>query len=275
MTVSVVLDTPGVSAGRKYARHFLATLLTMSGFSIAISVSAEELMIAVASNFTAPMREIAQSFEDQSTHKVHLAFGSSGKLYAQINHGAPFQAFFSADQEKPFRLVEEGLADAKSRFTYAQGKLVLWSRKPGFVDNQGKVLAGDDYNKLAIANPKLAPYGAAAVQVLESLNLVQTSRARWVQGENIAQTYQFVATGNADLGLVAQSQITRDGQTSRGSAWLVPEDLYAPVRQDAVQLTNSPAMDAFWQYMKGPEAQAIIRRFGYDVSTHRATIEPE
>ena len=227
---------------------------------------AEQLTIAVASNFAAPMQQIARQFEERSGHQVKLAFGSTGKIFAQIYHGAPFQGFFSADQAKPAQLVELGLAEAGSRFTYAEGKLALWSSKSKFVDSNGEVLAHGSYNRLAIANPKLAPYGAAAVEVLQQLGLEESTRPRWVQGENISQTYQFVASGNADLGLVAVSQLLQDGSTTKGSVWVVPEHLYSPIRQDAVILQrglDSSAMNEFWEFVQSAEARAIIRAYGY------------
>ncbi|WP_295797592.1 molybdate ABC transporter substrate-binding protein [uncultured Microbulbifer sp.] len=231
-------------------------------------VRAEELTIAVASNFTAPMREIAARFEAQSDHRVALVFGSSGKIFAQISHGAPYQAFFSADQSKPARLVELGLANGDSRFTYAEGKLALWSRQPDYVDDQGKVLKQGKFNRLALANPKLAPYGAAALEVLQNLQLAEQNRSRWVFGENIAQTYQFVASGNAELGFVALSQILRDGRVSQGSAWVVPEELYNPIRQDAVILKSAEKQSVlreFWRFIQGPEARKIIESYGYGI----------
>lgn len=238
---------------------------------LSINVHADELTIAVASNFTAPMQALAREFEARSGHRVKLAFGSSGKFFAQIRHGAPFQAFFSADQVKPEQLVKLGLAVADSRFTYAEGKLALWSHKPGFVDADGEVLKRGDYNKLAIANPKLAPYGAAAVEVLQRLQLEEQSRPHWVQGENISQAYQFVASGNADLGLVALSQILTNGELAEGSAWVVPPHLYKPIRQDAVLLKRSaelPALREFWQFMHSADAAAIFRAYGYNTPSH-------
>ena len=246
----------------------LRILLTVPFLVAATALRAEELTIAVASNFSAPMQEVARAFEAHSEHKLQLAFGSTGKLYAQIRHGAPFQAFFSADQQTPARLEAEGYALPDSRFTYAQGKLVLWSAQPGAVDADGAVLTRGAFKRLALANPRLAPYGAAAQQVLEALNLLDATRAKWVQGENISQTYQFVATGNAELGLVALSQVMRDGKLVRGSGWIVPSSLYAPIKQDAVILQkgkNSPALRDFWQFMHSDFAQQVIASFGYVV----------
>jgi molybdate transport system substrate-binding protein len=174
--------------------------------------AAEDVQVAVAANFTAPMQAIAAAFEKDTGHKPQLAFGSSGKFYAQIRNGAPFQVFLSADDEKPARLQEEGLAVAGTRFTYAVGQLALWSAKEGVVDNKGDVLKKGGYAHLAIASPKLAPYGAAAIEVLKNLGLLETVQPKFVQGENIAQTYQFVASGNAELGFVALSQVMKDGK---------------------------------------------------------------
>ncbi|WP_299593853.1 molybdate ABC transporter substrate-binding protein [uncultured Microbulbifer sp.] len=232
-----------------------------------LSARGDETTIAVASNFTAPMQAMVNQFEAQSAHRVKVAFGSSGKFFAQINHGAPFDAFFSADAEKPARLIAQGLAEKTSLRTYAEGKLVLWSRRDGFVDDQGLVLKSGQFHKLALANPKLAPYGAAAIEVLQHLKLAQSTRSQWVQGENISQTYQFVASGNADLGLIALSQVMRDGKITEGSAWLVPDSFYGPIRQDAVILKRgreNPALLAFWLFVKSPAAQATIRRYGYN-----------
>ena len=266
--------TAGSSWSNPKAR---ALLVGTFAFLTAMMARGEDLTIAVASNFAAPMQAIATKFEARSGHRVKLAFASSGKIFAQIRHGAPFDAFFSADQEKPARLVALGLAETSSRFTYAEGRLVLWSSQKDLINEQGAVLKSGNFNKLAIANPKLAPYGAAALEALERLKLVDSTRDRWVQGENISQTYLFVASGNADLGLVAASQVIRDGSITAGSAWILPESLYAPIRQDAVILkhaADSPALMDFWSFLKGPTATAIIRAFGYTTdTTHKATRE--
>ena len=229
---------------------------------------AEAVQVAVAANFTAPMQAIAAAFEKDTGYTLRLAFGSSGKFYAQIRNGAPFQVFLSADADKPARLEQEGLAVGGTRFTYAIGQLALWSAKEGMVDSKGEVLKKGDYAHLAIANPKLAPYGEAAIGVLQNLGLLQSLRSRLVQGENIAQTYQFVASGNAELGFVALSQVFRDGRLTHGSAWIVPARLHAPIRQDAVILANgkgSAAAAALMAYLKGDAAKALIRSFGYAI----------
>jgi molybdate transport system substrate-binding protein len=233
-----------------------------------MSLRAAEVQVAVAANFTAPMRAIAAAFEQDTGHKARLAFGSSGKFYAQIRNGAPFQVFLSADDEKPARLEQAGMAVAGTRFTYAIGQLALWSAKAGYVDNKGEVLKQGAYAHLAIANPKLAPYGAAAIEVLKNLGLLETVQPRLVQGENIAQTYQFVASGNAELGFVALSQVTRDGRLTQGSAWIVPAHLHAPIRQDAVILANgkdNAAASALMAYLKSDKAKAVIRAYGYGI----------
>ena len=231
---------------------------------------AEQTTVAVASNFTGAMDKIVTAFEASSGHKVKVAYGATGKIYAQINNGAPFDAFFSADQNAPQKLENEGLALPNSRFTYAIGALALWSAttKEG-QDNLARLQQGD-FNKLALANPKLAPYGVAAVEVLTHLSLKESTEKRWVQGENIAQTYQFVGTGNADLGFVALSQIMENGQIKRGSAWIIPSTMHSPIRQDAVQLIrskNNIATAALLAFMHSPEAQTIMRAYGYQTSS--------
>jgi molybdate transport system substrate-binding protein len=235
---------------------------------LAGAASADEVQVAVASNFTAPMQAIATAFEKDTGHKAQLAFGSSGKFYAQIKNGAPFQVLLSADDEIPAKLEREGMAVSGTRFTYAIGKLALWSAQEGVVDSKGEVLKKDGYAHLAIANPKLAPYGAAAVEVLSKLGLLQAVQPKFVQGENIAQTYQFVASGNADLGFVALSQVLKDGKLSKGSAWIVPSTLHAAIRQDAVILQNgkgNAAARALAAYLKSDKAKAVIRAYGYDI----------
>lgn len=227
---------------------------------------ADSANIAVAANFTAPMQKIAAQFEADTGHTAVLSFGSTGKLYAQISNGAPFQILLAADDKAPARLEAEGKAVPQSRFTYAIGALVLWSADPGVVDAQGKVLQDGNFRHLAIANAKLAPYGEAAVQTMHKLGVADALQARLVQGENIAQTYQFVSTGNAELGFVALSQVMVDGKISKGSAWLVPAELHTPIRQDAVLLNtgkDNAAAQALMQYLHGEKARAIIKAYGY------------
>lgn len=235
---------------------------------LAGGASAEEVQVAVAANFTAPMQVIAAAFEKDTGHKAQLAFGSSGKFYAQIKNGAPFQVFLSADDKIPAKLEQEGIAVAGTRFTYAIGQLALWSAQEGVVDSQGAVLKQGGYAHLAIANPKLAPYGAAAVAVLQNLALFDAVQSKLVQGENIAQTYQFVASGNAEIGFVALSQVFKDGKLIKGSAWIVPSKLHAPIRQDAVILMNgknNAAAKALMLYLKSDKAKAVMRAYGYAV----------
>ena len=242
--------------------------LALALLGAAVAARADEVQVAVAANFTAPMQEIAKRFEAATGHKVLPSFGSTGKFYAQIKNGAPFQALLAADAETPGKLEEEGAAVRGSRFTYAIGKLVLWSAKPGFVDNQGKVLKTGKFDHLSIANPKLAPYGAAGVQVMKDMGVFAAIEPKLVQADNIAQAFQFISTGNAELGFVALSQVIKDGKVSEGSAWIVPEKLYKPILQDAVILNNgrdNPAVIALMDFLKGEEARAVINRFGYSI----------
>jgi molybdate transport system substrate-binding protein len=246
----------------------LATSLTALFLAlIAPGVSAADVQVAVAANFTAPMQAIAAGFEQATGHQAKLAFGSTGKFYAQIKNGAPFDVLLAADDETPAKLEKEGMTVAGSRFTYSIGRLALWSAKPGYVDDQGAVLKQGAFKHLALANPKLAPYGAAAVETLNRLGLLAALQPRFVQGENIAQTFQFVSTGNAELGFVALSQVFEGGKLKRGSAWIVPAGLHAPIRQDAVILArgrDNPAARALMKYLKQDQARAIIRAYGYD-----------
>ncbi len=229
---------------------------------------ADEVQVAVAANFTAPAKQIAAAFEKDTGHKAQLSYGATGKFYAQIRNGAPFEVLLSADDTTPAKLEAEGAAVAGTRFTYATGRLVLWSAKPGYVDDQGAVLKKGDFKHLAIANPKLAPYGAAAIEALTALNLLDAVQAKFVQGENIAQTHQFVASGNAELGFVALSQVMQDSRIASGSAWIVPAGLHQAIRQDAVMLEKGrgkPAAEAWLKYLKGDKAKALIRGFGYEI----------
>lgn len=231
--------------------------------------TAEQLMVAVASNFTATMRELSTAFTKESGHTLNISFGSSGKFYAQIIHGAPFQIFLSADQTKPEALIKAGFVAPASRFTYALGALALWSPNTAVVDARGDVLSGGNYRKLAIANPLLAPYGAAAVDVLRHLNLEASTRSSWVSGENIAQTYQFVSTGNAELGFVSLSQIMDHGRLISGSVWIVPKDLYRLIKQDAVLLKtaeHNAAAQEFMAFLRSAKAKHIIRSYGYQLA---------
>ena len=246
----------------RFIQSLSALLLALT----AHAACAAEVRVAVAANFTAPMQKIAADFEKVTGHRAQLAFGSTGKFYAQIRNGAPFEVLLAADDETPARLEREGMAVAGSRFTYSIGQLALWSAKPGYVDDKGEVLKKGAFNHLALANPKLAPYGAAAVETLGKLGLLGSTEGKFVQGENIAQTFQFVSTGNAELGFVALSQVVEGGRLKSGSAWVVPARLHAPIRQDAVVLTkgkSNPAADALVKFLKTDQARAVIKSYGY------------
>jgi molybdate transport system substrate-binding protein len=238
----------------------------MTGLFLCAPAHAAELSVAVAANFTAPMQKIAEAFEKETGHKLVLSYGSTGKFYAQIKNGAPFEVLFAADDETPARLEQEGQSVAGTRFTYAIGKLVLWSKQPGLVDEQGEVLRTGAFERIALADPRLAPYGAAAMQTLSKLGLADALGSKFVQGENIGQAYQFVATQNAPLGFVALSQVFAEGRLTEGSAWMVPETLYEPIRQDAIILArgkDNPAAPELMRYLRGDAAKAIIRSYGY------------
>ena len=236
--------------------------------SVSFGACADELSVAVAANFTAPMKQIAAEFEKDTGHKVIASFGSTGKFYAQIKNGAPFEVLLTADDETPTRLVKENAAVAGSQFTYAIGKLMLWSAKPGMVDAAGEVLKKGGFDHIALADPKLAPYGAAAVETMKALGVYDSLQPKIVTAENIAQAYQFVSSGNSQLGFVALSQVLKDGKIE-GSAWQVPANLYTPIRQDAVVLDRGrgkPAAEALMKFLKTDKTKAIIKSFGYELS---------
>jgi molybdate transport system substrate-binding protein len=225
---------------------------------------AAQTNVAVAANFTDAAKEIAAVFHQKTGHEAVLSFGSSGQFYSQIMQDAPFQIFLSADNERPKKLVDDGLGVAESRFTYAVGKLVLWSKTPDLVKGE-ETLKTASFAKLSICNPVAAPYGAAAVEAMKSLKVYDTLQPKFVEGANITQAFQFVQTGNAELGFVALSQLT--GNDS-GSRWLVPQRLYTPILQEAVLLkkgASNEAATAFITFLKGPEARAIIEKYGYEV----------
>jgi molybdate transport system substrate-binding protein len=235
---------------------------------LSFAAHAGEVQVAVAANFAAPMEKIAAGFAADTGHKAVVATGSTGKFYTQIKNGAPFEVLLAADDETPKKLEADGLAVAGSSRTYAIGKLALYSTRPGYVDAQGEVLKKGSFQHLALANPKLAPYGAAAMQTLKALGLEQALAPRIVQGENIAQAWQFVATGSAELGFVALSQISNPAQPAAGSWWIVPASLYTPIRQDAVLLKKGEgqaAAAALLEYLKSDKARALIRSFGYEL----------
>ncbi|TKK27353.1 molybdate ABC transporter substrate-binding protein [Pseudomonas sp. CFBP13528] len=230
------------------------------------SAQADEVQVAVAANFTAPIQAIAADFKKDTGHTLVAAYGATGQFYTQIKNGAPFQVFLSADDTTPQKLEAEGETVKGSRFTYAVGTLALWSAKDGYVDAQGEVLKRNAFKHLSIANPKTAPYGLAATQVLAREGLTDQVRDKIVEGQNITQAYQFVSTGNAELGFVALSQIYKDGKVSSGSAWVVPSSLHDPIKQDAVILAkgkDSAAAKALVDYLKGPKAAAVIKSYGY------------
>jgi molybdate transport system substrate-binding protein len=250
------MKTPG--------RAGLAALLA----SAALGARAAEVQVAVAANFALPLDRIAAGFNAATGHTLKISAGSTGKFYSQIVAGAPFEVLIAADDETPKKLVAEGQAVAGSNFTYAIGKLVLWSAKPHFVDNQGAVLGAGKFAHLAIADPKVAPYGAAGLQVIKARGLGEALAPKLVTGQSIAQAFQFVSTGNAELGFVALSQVALPGKPAAGSYWLVPQDLYGEIRQDAVLLkpgADNPAAKALLAYLKSQDAQEVIRAFGYGI----------
>jgi molybdate transport system substrate-binding protein len=243
-------------------------LLLAGLLAYASQAHADEVSVAVAANFTVPMQKIAADFEKDTGHKVVTSFGATGKFYAQIKAGAPFEVLLAADDETPTKLIAEHAAVTGSQFTYAIGKLVLWSAKPGIVDDKGEVLKKGRFDHIAIANSKLAPYGAAGVQVMKSLGAYDSLQSKIVMGENITQAYQFVSSGNALLGFVALSQLLKDGKI-QGSSWIVPAHLYTPIRQNAVILDkgkSKPAALALVKYLKEAKSVAIIKSFGYELT---------
>ncbi|EAU42605.1 molybdate transport system substrate-binding protein [Fulvimarina pelagi HTCC2506] len=248
-------------------RHFSRAILAALSFFFPVLADAKaaETMVAVAANFAEPAREIADDFGKVTGHTAVLSFGSTGQLFTQIEQGAPFDVFLAADTERPALAVEEALGVAGSVFTYAIGAIVLYSPDSDLVRGEDTLRNGD-FGKLAIANPETAPYGAAAVETMRRLGVYDALEAKLVRGNNIAQAYQFVQTGNAELGFVASSQVVDSG----GSKWFVPANLYTPVRQDAVLLmqgADDDAARAFVEYLQSPAARAIIRRYGYEIDT--------
>ena len=234
-----------------------------------LSAVAGEIKVAVAANFSAPMEKIAEAFHKKTGHHVLISSGATGKLYSQIKNGAPFEVFLSADQATVTKLVQDKLACSELRFVYAIGKLVLWSRNAKLVDSEGKVLSSITYKHLSIANPELSPYGMAAKEVLSKINLWEKKQSVLVLGESIAQSYQFVASGNAELGFVSLSQIKNGQKQPEGSFWLIPGSMYSELKQDAVVLekgkTNKVAIEIL-DFIKSDEARKAIQESGYDVS---------
>lgn len=242
-------------------------LWALSALSVPLSQArAAEVQVAVAANFAGPFQKIAAVFQAQTGHTTRVSVGSTGKFHTQIREGAPFDVLLAADQETPRRLEDEGLAVKGRTFTYAKGKLVLWSAKAGVVDDQGAVLKKGDFARLALANPRLAPYGAAGIETLRALGLYERLQARIVQGDNIAQAFQFVATGNAELGFVALSQVAPPDKPAGGSHWVVPPGLYTPILQDAALLKRgegNEAAAALLKFLQGDKARLIVKTFGY------------
>ena len=244
-------------------KSFVWTFLFVA---FATNLRAEEALVAVAANFSAPMQQIAASFQKDTGHQLKMSFGATGGIYAQIKNGGPFDVFLSADQITPQKLEAEGLGVAATRFNYAIGQLVLWSKQDGLVDDKGQVLSGKNIQRIALANPKLAPYGVAAWETMTALGLLEELKPKMVQGDNIAQTYQFVSTQNAQVGFVALSQVFSNGQLTSGSAWIVPPHLYKPIRQDVILLKNgkdNSAAKALLMYLKGEKAKAVMKSYGY------------
>ena len=244
----------------------LRLMLAFASALFVVAAQAGEVTVAIAANFTAPMQQIAKTFEQDTGHKAQLAFGATGKFYAQIKNGAPFAVLLAADDETPERLEKEGLAVTGTRFTYATGRLALWSKQPNLVEDKGEVLRSNRFNKIAIADPKLAPYGMAAMEVIHKLGVQANVVPKLVQGESIGQTYQFVSTENAQLGFVALSQISIDGRITQGSAWVVPQHLHTPLKQDVVLLNagkDNAAAQALLKYLQSDTAKTIIKSYGY------------
>jgi molybdate transport system substrate-binding protein len=241
-------------------------LLCASLTAVSHPVQAGEVRVAVAANFAVPLARLAAGFTAATGHTLQVSAGSTGKFYAQIVAGAPFDVLIAADDETPRKLVAQGHAVVGSNFTYAVGKLVLWSAQPGVVDDQGAVLASRSFAHLALANPKVSPYGAAALEVLKARGLLPAVSPNLVTAESVAQAYQFVSSGNAELGFVALSQVSVPGKAVVGSFWLVPASLHSSIRQDAVLLKagdQNPAATALLAYLKGAAARALIQSFGY------------
>ena len=245
-------------------------LLALALFTLTLgqvsAAQADEVVVAVAANFLAPLQEISSEFTKETQHTTVITAGATGQLFTQIQNGAPFEVMVSADRKTPKKLVEAKLAVAASQFTYARGKLVLWSADPALVDAKGDVLKTGHFNHLAIANPKTAPYGQAAVELMAKLGLGAKLQPKLVQGENIAQTKMFIDSGSAELGFVALSQVMENGKIREGSAWQIPGNMHEPIRQDAIVLNSAKdneAATALMKYLRSPKAHDIIRSYGY------------
>lgn len=243
-----------------------SSILAILLAAYATTLRAEEAVLAVAANFSAPMQQIATLFQKDTGHTIKLSFGATGAIYAQIKNGAPFDVFLSADQSTAQKLALEGMAVPNSRFTYATGQLALWSKQKDLVDDKGQILKSNSIQRIAVANPKLAPYGAAALETITRLGLLNELQPKLVQGDNISQTYQFVLTQNAPIGFVALSQIYANDAITSGSAWIVPSHLYKPIAQDAILLrrgSDNAAAKALMLYLKGDKVRQIIKSYGY------------
>jgi molybdate transport system substrate-binding protein len=267
-TVQILIDWHDLQlllrpVNTRFISSVFATLLLAS-----TSGHADTFQIAVAANFAAPLKSIAALFEQETGHRVQSTTGATGKFYAQIKNGAPFDVFLSADEETAIRLEKEGDAVVNTRFSYATGRLVLWSARAGVVDAAGDVLKTGKFSHLAVASPKLAPYGVAAVETLTRMGLLAAVEPKFVIGESLGQTYSFIETGNAELGFVALAQVIENGNIKSGSGWLVPADLHRPIVQDAVLLRHgkdNAAAQAFLHFLKSEKIKALIRDFGYGV----------
>ena len=236
----------------------------MTLWSAGTTALSDEIRVAVASNFATVMKALTVEFEKTTAHRVLLSFGSTGKHYAQIKNGAPFDVFLAADAERPRLLETQGLIQADSRMTYARGKLILWTSKSG-IDDIKNTLIGQDFRHLAVANPKLSPYGLAAQQVMIKIDVWPRLQPKLVRGENIAQTFPFVHSGNAELGFVAYSQAANPKRSVQGSFWMPHQSLYSPIDQQAVLLNDKQASKDFLKFLKGPLARQIIQNYGYDL----------
>lgn len=241
-------------------------LFSCAFFLISPLSNAAQIIVAVASNFSEPAKQIAKQFEHKYNTKVIISSAGTGVLANQIKNGAPYEILLSADKTTPQQLIQDGYAVKDTQFTYAQGQLVLWSKQTNFITNDANILKTNKFNFLAIANPKLAPYGSAAMQTLAKLGLTESIKNKIVTGDNISNTYQFVATGNADLGFVALSQIMNNGKITAGSYWIVPQNITPLIQQDAIILNvgkNNPASQQFMNFIKSKTVQQIIKSYGY------------
>lgn len=240
---------------------FVAAVVPASSAS---SESPAQLTVAVASNFRTAAQAIVGAFEAETGHRARISFASTGKLYAQIVNGAPFDLFLAADIARPVRLEQQGLIVAKSRYTYATGRLALWNPQENFIEDNASALLNGSFEHLAIANPVHAPYGSAAIEVLKKINVLQKLENKIVKGENIAQAFQFVHSRNAQLGFVAFAQISQLQESERGSYWLVPQGMHSRIDQQVVLLNDSEAARALWQFLKSETVLAILQQYGYD-----------